>query len=300
MEQTQQYFTVLFADITDSTQIYDRYGDTSANAIIQTALSRMITIVQKHSGMLIKTIGDEIMCRFPDCDLAVNTACEIHKEFEHNPPSPEINLSVKIGIHHGPALLKEDGDLFGDMVNVAARMTGIAQARQIITTADVVNNLADEAHLKCREFDRAMVKGKAEPLIIYEVVWEPQDVTTIATQLTTHPHGADVQPLEIKYHDTYRTISESNETLKIGRSEDCDLVIHSPLASRNHATIQYSRGKFILSDQSTNGTYIQLDSGKRFYLRREHFPMSENGMISLGEKFTPNNTHIIYFRVPNN
>ncbi|MFC1750074.1 adenylate/guanylate cyclase domain-containing protein [Pseudomonadota bacterium] len=298
MEETQRYFTVLFVDIVGSTQMYDNYGDTKANSIIHSALTRMIAIAQKHRGTLIKTIGDEIMCRFPESNGAVNAACEINEEFKHNPPSNEVNLSVKAGLHCGPALLKEDGDLFGDMVNVAARMADIAQARQIITTADVLANLFDETKLKCREFDRAIVKGKSEPLVIYEVVWEPQDVTTLSPRVSTHIHSPGFLPLEIKYRDMHRTISKDNAALSIGRGDDCDLVIHSPLASRTHATIQYSRGKFILSDQSTNGTYVQLTSGKHFYLRREQFPISESGMISLGENFQPENTHIIYFSIP--
>ncbi len=297
MQNSQQNYTVLFADITGSTALYDKFGDNHANAIINKALSMMIDTAKKHGGSLIKTIGDEVMCHFPSCDSAVDAACEINELFDYTPPSNEVPLTAKIGLHYGPALLKEDGDLFGDMVNVAARMTGIAQARQIITTSDVVNHLCEASQLKCREFDRAIVKGKSEPLVIYEVVWEPQDVTTLSPRVV-QPQSTEVPVvLDIQYGDRRFTVTDSSSPLLIGRGDQCHLVVPSSLASRNHATVQFSRGKFILSDQSTNGTYVQLQSGKQFYLRREQFPVSESGMISLGENFSEGNSHVIYFRL---
>ncbi len=298
MDNTQQHLAVLFADITGSTSIYERFGDARANAIIHAAVSRMTEISLKHDGTLIKTIGDEIMCHFPNASMAVEAACEINEEFDVNPPSKEVDLTVKIGLHYGPALVKSDGDLFGDMVNVAARMTGIAHARQIITTPEVVANLNADLQTKCREFDRTYVKGKSEPIVIYEVVWEPQDVTTISPRMQTTTPVTNILPLEIAFNDQRYLVTESGRPLLMGRGEQCDLVVPSSLASRSHAAIQFSRGKYILTDQSTNGTYVQLASGKQFYLRRESCPIAESGMICLGENFSPNSSNVIYFRLP--
>jgi len=295
MNNVQNYFAVLFSDVAGSTQIYDKFGDAKANHIINKALTMMTEIVMQHNGALIKTIGDEVMCRFSDINDAIEAACEINKSLDRNPPTQEIIIAVRTGLHWGPALLQEDGDLFGDMVNVAARMTGIAQARQIITTEDAVSQLNDKLKLKCREFDRTEVKGKSAPMVIYEVVWEPQDVTIISPILNNTQQTSEIKPLDISYQNFHKTVSSISGAISIGRSAQCDLVVQSPLASRNHASISYNRGKFILTDQSTNGTYVQLNSGKQFYLRRENLPISENGLISLGTKFSPENRHIIHF-----
>ncbi len=296
MEKTQKNFAVLFADVAGSTHIYEKFGDTKASAIINTTLNIMTEIVEQHGGILIKTIGDEVMCRFDHVDNAVESACEFNEQLDINPPFQKIILVVRTGIHWGPALLQEDGDLFGDVVNVAARMTGIAQARQIITTEDTVSHLNEHLKLKCREFDRAEVKGKAESLVIYEVVWEPQYVTRLVPILNITPKASAVKPLLVTYQDFKKTISSETGPVLMGRSEQCDIVVQSPVASRNHAAIKFNRGKFILVDQSTNGTYVCLSDGKKFYLRRENLPLSGSGIISLGEEFGADETHYIHFK----
>ncbi|MBL4607062.1 MAG: FHA domain-containing protein [Pseudomonadales bacterium] len=297
MEKTKHSFAVLFSDIAGSTHIYEQFGDAKASSIINNALALMTDIVTSHAGTLIKTIGDEVMCRFYNIDNAVEAACEINEKLLHSPPTREIPLAARTGIHWGPALLQDDGDLLGDVVNVAARMTSIAQAKQIITTEEVVSRLSPPLKQKCREFDRAEVKGKSAVMIIYEVVWEPQDLTRIASPPSLTLDTKTITPLEIRYQNQNKVISKESRAALMGRGKQCDIVIQSPLASRNHATIKISRDKFILIDQSTNGTYVRFNSGKQFYLRRETLPLSESGAISLGEKFSNDNTHLIFFKV---
>lgn len=297
MEKTKHSFAVLFADIAGSTRIYEKFGDTKASGIIKDVLTLMTEIANNHAGTLVKTIGDEVMCRFYDINNAVQTACEINERLSSNPPSSEIALAARTGVHWGPALLQKDGDLLGDVVNVAARMTSIAQARQIITTEEAVSRLDISLKQKCREFDRAEVKGKSDSMMIYEVVWEPQDVTRMASIPTVTPQPSPITSLEIEYRDHHKIISSESVVVLMGRGKQCDIIVQSPLASRNHAIIKTNRGKFVLIDQSTNGTYVRFNSGKQFYLRRETLPLSESGVISLGEKFTTDSAHLIYFNI---
>lgn len=297
MDKTQHNFAVLFADVAGSTHIYEQFGDTKASKIVNSVLAMMTDIVNQHAGTLIKTIGDEVMCRFYDVNNAAEAACEIHEKMEKEPPSKEIKLAVRIGLHWGPALLQDDGDLLGDVVNVAARMTSIAKAGQIITTGETVASLSTLLTYKCREFDRAEVKGKSEPLIIYEVVWEPQDVTRMAPIVSDIPKADVVSSLEIQYQDVHKIISSESGVVLMGRGDQCDLVVQSPLASRSHASIKFSRDKFILVDQSTNGTYVRFSDGKHFYLRRESLPLSGTGAINLGEDFTADKKNSIHFKL---
>ena len=297
MTKTQYNFAVLFSDVSGSTHIYETLGDTKASNIINDVLSLMSAIVKEHAGTVVKTIGDEVMCRFYDANNAVEAACAINEQLANKPAVENIKLAVRTGIHWGPALLQEDGDLLGDVVNVAARMTGIAKAREIIATQGVFAKLNAVLQYKCREFDRAAVKGKSEEVIIYEIVWEPKDVTRISSIVNSIPLTESTESLEIRYQDQVKILSGNSSPLQLGRSKQCDLMIASPLASRSHATIKFSRGKFILTDQSTNGTYIQFEKGKQFYLRRENLPLSGSGIISLGEEITPNSAHLIYYKL---
>jgi len=296
MVNTEHNYAVLFADVAGSTHIYEKLGDTQASKIVNSVLQMMTDTVQQYGGTLVKTIGDEVMVRFDHAESAVEAACQFNKKLNNTPPIGDIKLAVRTGIHWGPALLQADGDLLGDVVNVAARMTGIAQARQIITTADTYSNISDVLQYKCREFDRSEVKGKSEMLVIYEVVWEPQDVTRMAP-IIDHAAQSSTTDMEIIYQNFHRKISPSSPPLLMGRGEQCDLVVQSPLASRSHATLKFNRGKFILVDQSTNGTFVRFNMGKQFYLRRENLPLSESGIISLGENVEVDNTHHIIFKV---
>lgn len=296
MKDTQQNFAVLFADVANSTHIFEICGNTEASRIINKLLTRMTVIVEQNDGTLVKTIGDEIMGFFFNVDNAIEAACQINKAIEAMSPVNDLTLAIRTGIDWGPAVEQENGDLLGDVVIVASRMTDIAQAGQIITTEDVVSKLSPELKNKCREFDRAAIKGKLEPLVIYEVVWEPREVTQMGPKMENIPFSS-TSALDISYHNLNKTMSSESRPIYLGRSDHCELVIDSTLASRKHATIKFSRGKYILIDQSTNGTYVRFDNGKEFYIRRENMPLSESGKISLGENFNTNRDHLITYRV---
>jgi len=297
MQSSQQNYAVLFADVAGSTRIYEKFGDTKASQVINDTLVLMSKTIARHSGYVIKTIGDEVMCRFPYADNAVEAACEIHETLERNPVNPDVQIAVRIGLHFGPALLQDDGDLLGDVVNVAARMTGIAKARQIITTSDTIANLAPMLKDKCREFDRASVKGKTEEIIIYEIVWEPKDVTRMAPIPGVMPQNENMSPLVLQYQNQQLQVSIDSPPILMGRGQQCDLIVDSQLASRSHAFVKYNRGKYTLVDQSTNGTFIRSDDGQQYYLRRENLPLTGSGVISLGEAIDTNKRHLIYYKL---
>jgi len=295
MNDKQQYFAVLFSDIAGSTQIYEKLGDAKASHVINSILNMLIETVELHGGTLIKTIGDEIMCRFTHADAALESACQFNTKLDSTQAPESIKLAVRTGIHWGPALLQADGDLLGDGVNVAARMTSIAKARQIIITQETYTNISTPLKSKCREFDRSEVKGKSELMVIFEVIWEPKDITRMAPIINTDAHVAPAE-LDVFYQNNHKTLSAQSGPMTLGRGEHCDFIVKSQLASRNHAIIKYNRGKYILIDQSTNGTYVQFENGKTFYLRRENLPLSENGKINLGENFESNRSHEISFQ----
>jgi class 3 adenylate cyclase len=87
----------------------------------------MAKITEMYQGRVIKTIGDEIMCRFTSANDCVRAAKECQEEISMGIQGENVELTIKVGLHFGPAILMEDGDVFGDAVNVAARMAGIAK-----------------------------------------------------------------------------------------------------------------------------------------------------------------------------
>jgi class 3 adenylate cyclase len=293
---TQQFYAILFADVAGSTRLYETLGDRTAKQTINSTLTRMTSVAERYSGVLVKTIGDEILCRFPTAERAVSAAITMQEELSADTSGP-VRLQMRMGLHWGPVII-DSGDVFGDAVNIAARMSAIARAGQIITTRDTVTSLPDNLALKTRLYDSTNVKGKQDSLVIYEVIWEEEGNATVFIASTNPGIKQEAAPitLEIGYLGDARTL-ELGSTLGIGRAETCDLVVGSPLASRVHARIESRRGKFVFIDQSTNGSYVRTEDGNVVYLRREELPLWGSGSISLGEAFGSDSTHLLHFKI---
>lgn len=101
--------------------------------------------------------------------------------------------------------------------------------------------------------------------------------------------------LYLTYHNTIKEIGTRNQAFILGRANDCDLEIKSDLASRHHAQLVYRKGKFVLIDQSTNGTFVKNQGGKEVYVQSEALPLSGSGFISLGKAVSVDNEHLIYY-----
>jgi hypothetical protein len=285
----------MFSDVAGSTALYDKFGDTEAKAIIGKCIDLMADISGRFNGTVIKTIGDEIMCRFPTATEGVNACCQIQEAVSILTGPDDTPMAVRIGIHEGEAIL-DDNDVFGDAVNVAARMAGIAKARQIITTEDTYDRLSDELQEKAREFDTTTVKGKLRPITIYDIVWDEEDDVTRMSFTPSSESATDTQ-LTITHKGQDKVFTVGDMPIDIGRGAKADMTVEAPLASRIHAKIEYNRGKFVLTDQSTNGTFVKLSDGKEVYLRREELPLSSWGTISLGEKVVDASPILIAYSV---
>jgi adenylate cyclase len=287
---------VLFADLAGSTQLYETLGDREALRITNGYISHMAAIVERHAGIVVKTIGDEIMCRFQSADSAVQAACIIQQAMSGS-YADGTSLSVRIGLHYGSVIMKND-DIFGDAVNIAARMVATAKPGQIIATEETVQRLAVPLRKKARFFDKAAVKGKQDKLNLYEIVWEEQHLTSIIPiDFVGGIKSAGKPPsLTLLFADRSFTLHPSAPPLILGReAQSAELVVPAGYVSRVHASIEYKRGKFVFCDQSTNGSFIRPQQGKAVYLRREEFPLLGEGVISLGAEINEENPYLIYF-----
>lgn len=290
MDQTlPAYSAVMFADVAGSTMLYEELGDRQAKDLIGLALGIAVAETEKHGGVLVKTIGDEVMCRFPSADAASRCAIAIQENLRLPVPGQR-PLHMRMGLHWGPVIY-EHGDVFGDAVNVAARMSAIARAGQIITTQATVQAMSVRIMNKARLIDDTRVKGKQGSLAIYELVWEEDNLTALAP---THPGDMSANVLHLEYRGTPLELP-ANASLTLGRGENCDLYINSPLASRLHARIENRRGKFVYIDQSTNGSFVQTADGKSVYLKREELILNGHGVISLGEAVKTGGEYLVRY-----
>jgi len=297
MNAPSQNAAILFADISGSTALYDKLGNEQALQLITRTIEILTREMTARRGTLIKTIGDEIMCAFPDAISAVEAACAMQAAVKKERPGGEQAIHVRIGLHYGEVIL-EGGDAYGDTVNVAARVTAVTRARQIMTTHAVVSLLPGKMRDMARQVMRTGFRGKEEQFDVFQIVWEPEDTvsTRIGMSAFRKPVGSR-NDLMLRYHQQVLTLNETRKRVMMGRGDDCDLVIRNTLASRQHADIEYNYGKFLLTDHSMNGTYIRFSDDQVIQLNNQMIVLHGAGTISLGLPFSENPREVVNYLV---
>lgn len=135
--------TVLFTDLKGSTELYDRLGDANAYNLIQTHFRVLSQAVWNHAGAIVKTMGDAIMATFSSPHEGIRASLEMAEKLRELNASRQIaphELGLKVGLHEGTVLAvnaDERLDYFGQTVNIAARVQGLASAGEIWLTRPV-------------------------------------------------------------------------------------------------------------------------------------------------------------------
>lgn len=294
MSHVDSTLAILFADINQSTQLFEEYGDIRAREIVIKTLTIIMNIINENGGKVIKTIGDEVMCTFQDSEKAVRVACDLQKAVCEDLSLSLIEVSVKVGLHYGDVLL-EKNDVFGDAVNIAAKMVGLANPYQIITTRTVVEKLPESVRMNTRFIDREKLHGKQNEMEVFEVIWQEDasDLTITPAQQASEKISSDT--LVLIYREKKIEIGEHHRQVLLGRGKKNDLRIQNKSVSRRHSSIEFRKGKFVLIDHSTNGTFISMDNGERIFAHREEIHLHGQGRISLGKDISKDETGIIRY-----
>ncbi len=292
MDQTRQV-TVLFADVSGSTKLYETEGDIAAAEAIARCVKQMRRTAESSGGRVVKTIGDEIMAVFPTPDAAAYAASSMQSAIEALPPVGTTRLGIRIGFHYGP-VIQNDSDIFGDTVNLAARLVEQAARSQIIISRETSDLLGPVFRSFKRPLYAIHVKGKAEEVELCELIWRHADDMTMFTAARTN---AEPKPLELRlqYRDREVIRRRENDSITMGRAPDCDLVIATNRASRKHCTIERRQDRYVLADQSTNGTYVTTEGGGEILLRREELRLGQHGWIAFGQPRAETEEVVEYF-----
>lgn len=289
--------TILFADVVGSTALYRRLGDTRAEALIRLAMERLSEIAKTQNGRLVKTIGDCGLCEFPDANSAALAATEMQRQARTPLAPDEGSLFFRIGFMQGPVVSRQD-DIFGDAVNLAARLCDIAKTGQILTAESTAEYLDPEMRAGVRLFDQTPIKGVEGSLTIVQLLWDRRAATEVF--VVPSAAGAGAVSLALEYAGAMLLLSGEKLPFTLGREPGCSLIVASPCASRVHARIELHRGKFNLVDESTNGTYVLPDDGpveRAIYIRREAFPLLGRGVFALGERPVPKIPHLLRYEI---
>ncbi|MGB8328119.1 MAG: adenylate/guanylate cyclase domain-containing protein [Steroidobacteraceae bacterium] len=275
---------ILFADVVGSTRLYEAMGDLRAREMVTVCIDVMRTATEQCRGTVIKTMGDEVMATFPSADDALNAAAQMQRQITMHSQlrSQGTPIAIRIGCHFGPVVL-EARDVFGATVHTANRMTSQAKAGQIVTTASTVERLSPEWRAAVRQIDVATMRGASSEVTLFEVLWQTEDVTSMLPEIA----AGRLEPrksvrLRLMFQDKEVVLDEHKANATLGRADDNDVVIKGNLISRLHARIEINRNKLVLTDQSTNGTFVQNSDGTEAFVRRDSVQIKGEGMIGLG------------------
>ena len=290
-----QEVAILFADVVGSTQLYEQFGDTKASETVALCLDVMKDATRQFSGTVIKTIGDEVMSTFPTVDEAMAAASLMQARISTskdddstgNTGLRRIPVSIRVGCHFGP-VVQEQNDIFGAAVHTANRMTSQAKARQIVISGSTVERMGSKWRKQTRQIDVATVRGRLDEVALFELLWQPDEATSMLPTIEWENRSKRANGrLTLTYRDTTVVVDDTRKGVNIGRADDNDLVIKGNLISRIHARVEQRRGRFILIDQSTNGTFLHNVRGEETFVRRDSVELGNEGIIGLGKVAKP-------------
>jgi hypothetical protein len=250
----------------------------------------------QYNGTVIKTIGDEVMSTFPTVEDAMGASVMMQSRISADSKQDDrIPVSIRIGCHFGP-VVQEQNDIFGAAVHTANRMTSQAKARQIVISGGTVEKMSPEFKRQTRQIDVATVRGKLDEVALYEFLWNPEEATSMLPTIEWENQDRNASRIILTFRDQTADVHDQRKSVIMGRADDNDLVVKGNLISRIHAKVEMRRGKFVLVDQSTNGTFVQNLQGEETFVRRDSTEISGEGTIGLGRAESPGSTLAIHFK----
>jgi adenylate cyclase len=276
--------TVMFLDMRDSTRLYEAIGDVAAEHALRRAVNLCARQVQAARGAVVKTTGDGLLAVFNDAMAALEAAQQIQVELlKHK------MVGMAIGVHEGPVLAVK-GDLYGDVVNVAARLCSLALAGEILCTTEAAKSVPAAVHANVQDMDNFLVRGRREPVHVVKVHWNRSSEETAFHHLDKQ---AAPQSLQIEMGSRSYVVGSQKPELTVGRA-DADILIQDRMVSRRHAVIKYVSRRFVLTDQSLNGTFIRYDTAQEVFARRESVDIVGAGAIGFGNPTDVTETRVLF------
>jgi len=281
MEQSRET-TVLFAAIIGRDELYAKAGDKAGHDAIEHCQFRLGRAAASCGGRLAKGTEDKVMVLAASPDAAADAASTMHLAMDKLPRTAGVKLALGIGLHYGPVVQKGD-DVYGDPVNLAASLCEQAGPGQIILTEWTAKLLSQLYRGWLRTLDKTQLKGRSEEIGLCELVWRPDDEATAFARVRAEDKLTGPAVLRLKYRGLRLERRREKEALTIGRDPGSGLVVETDQASRTHCAIERRKDKFVISDLSTNGTFVTIDGEPEMELQREELTLRKRGWIALGQ-----------------
>ncbi|HCU88726.1 MAG TPA: hypothetical protein DGR97_02210, partial [Gammaproteobacteria bacterium] len=255
---------ILFADVSNSTRLYEQYGDAIARSDLSACIQLLAGISNNLGGDTIKTIGDEIMCAFQDPVKAALASTEMQASLRKACEEGKFrtgDLHIKIGWHFG-SINWHIEEIIGETPLIAQQVSRHAKAGEILTTRQSINTLPSAMIPHWRTIDHIEAASPGGKLEICKIFWEKTDEeTNISSVPIIHPVPTKTE-LTLYYNGKTFHVGDAKTRWRIGRSKTADLRVDGNYTSRQHAEITCRNGRFYLRDESVNGIVLVNEGGE--------------------------------------
>jgi adenylate cyclase len=295
--------TVVFADLTGSTSVFEAMGNARATETVTRLTQWIAGVCEAHGGRVVKMLGDGVLAIFKEGRTATRAALEMQRNHQKRLqawPVP-LRMELQIGLASGD-VLEVDGDCYGDAVNLASRLSDLAGPRQIWATQSVVNQLVAN-EVRHRSLGPINIRGKNEMPVVHRIDWQEEsvDFLTMPASLAqmSRPTDSSFGRIELKWLDIHSMFSSTDLPIYLGRVDDAEFVVNDPRVSRLHARIESRNGSCVLVDVSTYGTWVRFQgstgSSSEIALRRDECVLHGSGQIGLGAPLSDLSAPTIHF-----
>jgi len=281
MTQKIKPVSILFADISNSSRLYELLGDQAAQETIGNVLNRLSDLAGQFTGNIVKTVGDAIICTFDSTDNAIYAAKSMQQTICGIPDATHPPLNIHIGIHHGSVVI-DKGDIFGDAVNITARVVDYANPRQIVATRAVVENLPENSDHNKKYLSKITGKNISGKIELFEIIFENIEMTMVVDSRKLSE--ALCSKLCLMKSEQEIIVDGLKPVLSVGREDFNDIVIQYSWISRTHAYIENRDGIFMIKDKSTNGTFIYPRDSEPIFINKGEHPLVGKGIIIFGRE----------------
>ena len=285
--------TVVFADLTGSTGVFEALGNAKATQAITHLTDWLGRVCTARHGQVVKNLGDGVLMVFAKSTDAVEAVTDMqraHTERIKTWPD-KLKMHLQVGLARGE-VIEQAGDYFGDAVNVAARLSDLSGSDQILATDVVINELPPDTLVRFRSLGAMDIRGRREACQVYRVEWQNEvlsDFFTVPAGLTPNPFSKAVPQIggiALSWLDVDAAFTSAQLPIRIGRDDDSQFVINDTRVSRLHAKITWRTGKFYLEDVSSYGTWVRFAGSDAIVaLRRQECVLLVAGEIALGAPF---------------
>jgi adenylate cyclase len=299
--------TIVFADLRGSTALYESLGTTDASAVVTQSVALCARVVANCGGQVVKTLGDGLLAMFDLPAAAVAAADEMHDSMERI-GGPGTTALAQTTLRSGPMKLQVaiavgevvelSGDVFGDPVNVAARLLDHAGDNETLVTHNVLQALDEATRARFRSLDRIQLRGRVEPVHVHLLEGTRRLGDDAATAYGDLAPADEPEAIRLVWLDVNRVYAGASLPVVLGRSPQATYCIDDTRVSRLHARVDWHGGTFQLTDLSYNGTYVHFDNDPAVVsLRRGSCTLHGSGAIGLGAPPTDATTPVVRFEV---